>query len=103
MNELDRIKELLPTSLYAGSKDWEQGSTLERVEWLLSMYESAAKEIERLEKSVEELPVLWGVRDAGGKFSPYAHWAKKDAERIASASHAGAVAAPLYANPPRNS
>jgi hypothetical protein len=46
------------------------------------------------EKSLRE-PVLWGVKFPDGKFSPYAYWAKKDAERIAAASHVGSVAAPL--------
>jgi hypothetical protein len=45
-------------------------------------------------------PVLWGVNLPDGKFSPYAYWAKKDAERIAAASHVGSVAAPLFAKPP---
>ncbi len=45
--------------------------------------------------------VLWGVKDSSGKFSPYAYWSKKDAERIASVSHVGSVAAPLYADAPQ--
>ena len=47
--EMKRIRDLLPTELFAGSKDWREGNTVERVEWLLSMYASAKEEIERLE------------------------------------------------------
>jgi len=53
--EIERIQELLPTELFAGSKDWREGSTAERVEWLLSMYASAQQEVERLEVSVYQL------------------------------------------------
>jgi hypothetical protein len=47
--EIERIQELLPTELFEGSKCWREGNTVERVEWLLSMYASAKEEIERLE------------------------------------------------------
>jgi hypothetical protein len=47
--EIERIQELLPTELFAGSKDWREGNTVERIEWLLSMYESSKQEVERLE------------------------------------------------------
>ena len=47
----------------------------------------------------EQEPVLWGVKFSDGKFSPYAHWSKKDAERIALHSHLGTVAAALYTTP----
>jgi hypothetical protein len=53
MNELERIRALLPTELYADSKDWREGSLVERVEWLLSMYESSREEVPRLEKDVD--------------------------------------------------
>lgn len=53
MTELDQIKNLLSTSLYAGSKTWTQGSTKERVEWLLSMYESAQQEVTRLQDDLD--------------------------------------------------
>jgi hypothetical protein len=52
--EIERIQELLPTELFAGSKDWREGSPAERVEWLLSMYTSAKEEIARLEETVDE-------------------------------------------------
>ena len=52
--EIERIQELLPTELFAGSKDWREGSLAERVEWLLSMYTSAKEEIARLEETVDE-------------------------------------------------
>jgi len=51
-NELDRIKELLNDGLYPDSKDWTQGSVVERVEWLLSMYQSSYEEVQRLELDV---------------------------------------------------
>lgn len=53
--EMKRIKELLPTELFAGSKDWTQGNTVERIEWLLSMYESSKQEVDRLSDLVVEL------------------------------------------------
>jgi hypothetical protein len=53
--EIQRINELLPTELFEGSKDWREGSVSERVEWLLSMYESSKQEVERLEKLVDDI------------------------------------------------
>jgi hypothetical protein len=53
--EIERIQELLPTELFEGSKDWREGSPAERVEWLLSMYESSKQEVERLEKLVDDM------------------------------------------------
>jgi hypothetical protein len=55
MNELKRIKELLPTELYADSKAWSQGSVVERVEWLLTMYQNSHNEVLRLEQEVDDL------------------------------------------------
>ena len=49
----------------------------------------------------EQEPVLWGVMSSDGKVSPYAHWSKKDAERIALHSHSGTVAAALYTAQPK--
>jgi hypothetical protein len=51
---MERIRDLLPTELFAGSKDWREGSTAERVEWLLSMYASANEEVARLEDMLED-------------------------------------------------
>ena len=53
--EIERIQELLPTELFEGSKDWREGNTVERIEWLLSMYASAKEEVERLEKLVDDI------------------------------------------------
>jgi hypothetical protein len=53
--EIQRINELLPTELFEGSKDWREGNTVERIEWLLSMYESSKQEVERLEKLVDDI------------------------------------------------
>ena len=53
--EIERIQELLPTELFEGSKDWREGSPAERVEWLLSMYDSAKEEVERLERLVDDI------------------------------------------------
>jgi hypothetical protein len=50
-----RIRDLLPTELFEGSKDWREGSPAERVEWLLSMYASAREEVERLERLVDDI------------------------------------------------
>ena len=52
--EIQRIQELLPTELFEGSKDWREGNTVERVEWLLSMYASAKEEVARLEDMLED-------------------------------------------------
>ena len=46
---MDKITALLPDSLFAGMKSWDQGSLAERVEILLEMYTSAQEEVERLE------------------------------------------------------
>jgi hypothetical protein len=53
--EMKRIRDLLPTELFEGSKDWREGNTVERIEWLLSMYESSKQEVERLEKLVDDI------------------------------------------------
>jgi hypothetical protein len=52
--EMTRIKDLLPTELFEGSKDWREGNYVERVEWLLSMYASAKQEVARLEDMLED-------------------------------------------------
>ena len=51
--EMKRIRDLLPTELFEGSKDWREGNTVERVEWLLSMYASAKEEVDRLQDMLE--------------------------------------------------
>jgi hypothetical protein len=53
--EIERIRELLPTELFEGSKDWREGNTVERIEWLLTMYASAREEVARLERLVDEI------------------------------------------------
>jgi hypothetical protein len=53
--EMKRIRDLLPTELFEGSKDWREGNTVERIEWLLSMYSSAKEEVERLERLVDDI------------------------------------------------
>ena len=55
--EMKRIRDLLPTELFEGSKDWREGNTVERIEWLLSMYASANQEVDRLEKLVVDIEV----------------------------------------------
>ena len=55
MTELQRIAELLPTELYSDSKDWREGSLSERVEWLLSMYESSREDVLRMEVDIDDL------------------------------------------------
>ena len=55
MTEIQRIYELLPTKLFEDSKDWREGSLSERVEWLLSMYESSREDVLRLEQDVDDL------------------------------------------------
>ena len=57
MNDLQRIAKLLPTELYKDSKDWREGSLSERVEWLLSMYESSREDVLRLEQDVDDLKI----------------------------------------------
>ena len=51
--EMKRIRDLLPTELFGGSKDWREGNYVERIEWLLSMYASAKEEVARLEDMLE--------------------------------------------------
>lgn len=55
MTEIQRINALLPTKLFEDSKDWREGSVSERVEWLLSMYQSSHEDVLRLEKDVDDL------------------------------------------------
>jgi hypothetical protein len=66
MNQLQavmkRIRDLLPTELFEGSKDWRQGNTVERIEWLLSMYESSKQEVERLEDELITVNQYWHDR-----------------------------------------
>ena len=63
MTEIERINVLLPTELFAGSKDWRVGSIADRVDWLLTMYSSAKEEVERLQSALEaqpqQEPVAW--------------------------------------------
>lgn len=51
--EMARIRALVPTELFEGSKDWREGNTVERIEWLLSMYESAKQEVDRLQDELD--------------------------------------------------
>ena len=53
--EMKRIRDLLPTELFECSKDWREGNTVERIEWLLSMYESSKDEVDRLERLVDDI------------------------------------------------
>lgn len=39
-----KLKELLSDDLYSGSKDWRSGDIVERVEWLIHMYEKQSEE-----------------------------------------------------------
>lgn len=55
MNELEQIKKLLPTGLFEDSKDWSEGTIVERVEWLLSMYESSYEDVLRMEVDIDDL------------------------------------------------
>lgn len=58
--EMQRIRKLLPTELFEGSKDWREGNTVERIEWLLSMYESSKHEVARLEDELEHMNRYFG-------------------------------------------
>jgi ATP-dependent protease HslVU (ClpYQ) peptidase subunit len=60
--EMKRIRDLLPTELFEGSKDWREGNTVERIEWLLSMYESSKQEVERLEDELITVNQYWHDR-----------------------------------------
>lgn len=53
---MERIRDLLPTKLYGDSKDWREGDSLERIEWLLTMYESSKQEVARLQGMLDDLP-----------------------------------------------
>jgi ATP-dependent protease HslVU (ClpYQ) peptidase subunit len=58
--EMKRIRELLPTEAFEDSKDWREGNTVERIEWLLTMYESAELEIERLQADLDNMNRYFG-------------------------------------------
>ena len=53
-------RELLPTEAFEDSKDWREGNTVERIEWLLTMYESAELEIERLQADLDNMNRYFG-------------------------------------------
>lgn len=55
--DMKLIRELLPTERFEGSKDWREGNTVERVEWLLAMYSNAKAEIARLEQTVDAMAI----------------------------------------------
>lgn len=55
-NDLEKLKQILPDNLF-DSKDWRSGGIVERVEWLLSMYEATKSEVE----------MLWNWRDEGDR------------------------------------
>ena len=80
MTEIERINVLLPTELFAGSKDWRVGSIADRVDWLLTMYSSAKEEVERLQSALEaqpqQEPVAWAISYDGE--TPYAIWPDGD-------------------------
>jgi len=46
MSELEAIKELLNDDLYAGSKDWVASNTINRIRWLIEMYEGKKEELD---------------------------------------------------------
>ena len=58
--EMKRIRDLLPTEAFEDSKDWREGNTVERIEWLLTMYETAELEIERLQADLENMNRYFG-------------------------------------------
>lgn len=60
--DLDTIKAALPTDKYHGSKDWREGCTLERIEWLHESYKGAKEEVERLTADVLNLQALDAAR-----------------------------------------
>jgi hypothetical protein len=60
--EIERIRDLLPTKLFEGSKDWREGNTVERIEWLLSMYASAKEEVNRLDDELVAVEKYWHDR-----------------------------------------
>jgi hypothetical protein len=60
--EIERIRDLLPTKLFEGSKDWREGNTVERIEWLLSMYASAKEEVNRLDDEIVAVEKYWHDR-----------------------------------------
>jgi hypothetical protein len=60
--EIERIRDLLPTKLFDGSKDWREGNTVERIEWLLSMYASAKEEVNRLDDEIVAVEKYWHDR-----------------------------------------
>lgn len=56
--DLDTIKAALPADKYPGSKDWREGSTLERIQWLHDYYQGGREEIERLTIDVLNLQAM---------------------------------------------
>lgn len=53
-DQLKEIEALLPTELFAGSKDWREGDVVERVRWLLIMHATARDEVARLQDVIIE-------------------------------------------------
>lgn len=61
-SQIEKIHDLLPTELFEGSKDWREGTIVERIEWLLSMYESSKQEVNRLEDELIAVNQYWHDR-----------------------------------------
>lgn len=56
--DLDAIKAALSSDKYPGSKDWREGCTLERIQWLHDMYAGAKEEVERTTMDVLNLQAM---------------------------------------------
>lgn len=52
---LNRLQDLLPTSLFADSKDWSESDIVGRVEWLLAMYEGVKAERDEYVNQLNEI------------------------------------------------
>ena len=55
LTTVNRLEALLPTELYAGSKDWTSSDLVGRVEWLLSVYESVKADRDQLVNTIDDV------------------------------------------------
>jgi hypothetical protein len=64
--DMEVIQAALSADKYPGSKDWREGGTLERIQWLHDYCQGGKEEIERLTADVLNLQAQLDAIGAGG-------------------------------------
>lgn len=55
LTTVTRLEDILPMSLYPGSKDWMSADVVGRVEWLLTMYENVKADRDALLAQIADI------------------------------------------------